>query len=123
MIDVWEVAYVWAWPVKDASMIPRLESHLFHKFNGQSTLMNGTVLAKVKGPLGFSLPEKLTVQLLPDEEIEVRRDPADRFPRQAEHFVRLVDHILNVKDSKLLRRALSAHHDRLNKYFDTFLKI
>lgn len=37
-----------------------------------------------------------------------RRDPAYRLPRQAEHFVRLVDHILAVKDSPELRQTLVA---------------
>ena len=28
-IDVWEIAYVWAWPIEDRSGIALLEDHLF----------------------------------------------------------------------------------------------
>lgn len=49
-IDVWEIAYVWAWPI-GAENISALEAHLFYEFDSQSALMNGTVPAP-PGPLG-----------------------------------------------------------------------
>jgi hypothetical protein len=98
-----------------------LEAHFFHLFNQQSPLMNGSTPVQ-PGPLAFAIPERQRVQIMRDEEIETRRDPSYRLPRQAEHFLRLVDHILNVKDSHELRRSLVAHFERLSAYYDTFLK-
>lgn len=120
-IDVWEIAWVWAWPVPDTTMIPPLEAHLFHEFDGNSTLMNGTIPANLGSPL-FEIPQKSRVQILSDEEIEARRRPELRLPRQIEHYQRLVDHILTVKDSEQLRRSLRAHFERLTNYHARFLK-
>src|SRR5262245_17829539 len=39
MIDVWEVAFVLAWPVLDRAKITRLEDVLYHRFNRKSRLM------------------------------------------------------------------------------------
>ena len=120
-IDVWEIAFVWGWPMEGDAHIDALEAHTFHLYHPQSPLMNGSIPAE-HGPLAFPVPDRLRVQIMSDEEIETRRDPAYRLPRQAEHFVRLVDHILNVKDSPELRRSLVAHFDRLSAYYDRFLK-
>jgi GIY-YIG catalytic domain len=40
-IDVWEIAWVWAYPGKDRAEINSLEDALFHEFHGRSALMNG----------------------------------------------------------------------------------
>src|ERR1700722_811693 len=42
-IDVWEIAWVWAYPVRDRTQISSLENMLFHEFHGRSELMNGKV--------------------------------------------------------------------------------
>ena len=120
-IDVWEVGFVWAWPVTNEKHIPALEAHLFHRYHAASPLMNGS-LPEYPDALPFDEPEKTEVQVVEDAELARRRDPAYRLPRQAEHFTRLVDHILNVKDSGELRRALVAHYARLSSYYDDFLK-
>src|ERR1700754_1824619 len=44
-IDVWEIAFVWAYPVANAAEISHLEDALFHSFHPQSALMNGRVPA------------------------------------------------------------------------------
>ncbi|MDA8330075.1 MAG: GIY-YIG nuclease family protein [Candidatus Dormibacteraeota bacterium] len=119
-IDVWEIAYVWAWPIAPAH-ITALEAHLFHEFNAQSPLMNGT-LPPHPGPLTFEVPEKVRVQVLSDDEIELRRRPTQRLPRQAQHYERLLDQILQVKDSPELRRSLAAHFERLTRYHHRFLE-
>lgn len=121
-LDVWEIAFVWAWPVSDVSQIAPLEAHMFHRYHSKSPLMNGSIPAKPR-KLGFSVPGLERTQIMSDEEIETRRDAAYRLPRQAEHFVRLVDHILNVKDSPELRRSLEAHFERLSSYYDKFLQV
>jgi hypothetical protein len=42
-IDVWEIAWVWAYPVEDKAEIGDLEDKLFHAFSAKSALMNGKV--------------------------------------------------------------------------------
>lgn len=118
-VDVWEVAWVKAWPVEDAHLIPQLEASLFHHFNAQSPLMNGSVPAK--SSLASSDPLQ-TVQVMKDEEIARRLDPGTRLPRQIEHYGRLVDHYLNVKDSAELRLSMEAHFERLLRYHQRFLE-
>lgn len=119
-IDVWEVAYVWAWPIEHSS-ITALEGHLFHHFNAQSPLMNGTLPAD-PGAIGFAVPPKQSVQMIPDDEIALRRRPDQRLPRQALHYERLLDQILQVKDSEGLRRSMVAHFARLSRYHQQFIE-
>ena len=118
-VDVWEIAYVWAWPIA-LEHIPALEAHLFHEFNLVSPLMNGTVPVE-PGMINFAIPDKQVVQVMHSDEITVRRRPEQRLPRQAQHYERLVDHILNVKDARELRRSLHAHFERLTRYHKEFL--
>jgi GIY-YIG catalytic domain-containing protein len=121
-IDPWEIAYVRAYPAKRAEDIPLLEASLFATFNAQKPLMNGSVpVAKELLPKELPDPAQV-IQVMPDEEIKVRKDPALRLPRQIEHIGRLVDHILTVKDSRQLRRSLAAHFDRLDEYRRAFLE-
>lgn len=118
-VDVWEIAYVWAWPCETRDGIDALEASLFHRFDAQSRLMNGTIPAAPAGRV--HAPEKVRIQILPDEEVEIRRDPGRRLPRQSQFYYQLVDHILNVKDSVELRRSLAAHFDRLSRYHTRFI--
>lgn len=121
-IDPWEIAYVQAYPVKRPADIAALEASLFAKFNAKKPLMNGSVPV-AKGPPLKNLSEPTQViQVMPDDEIRVRKDPALRLPRQIEHIGRLVDHILTVKDSRQLRRSLAAHFERLDEYRKAFLE-
>lgn len=121
-IDVWEIAYVKAWTVTRVEEIGGLEAVLFRSFNQNKRLMNGSVPALVgEIPKQIPPPEQ-TVQVMSDDDIRVRRDPSLRLPRQIEHIGRLVDHILNVKDSPQLRQALAAHFDRLEGYRRAFLQ-
>jgi hypothetical protein len=116
MVDVWEIASVMCWPVKQLDQLRALESFLYHKFHPRSRLMNGTVPRRITR-LPFSLPAQLHVRLMPDEEVVSRRRIELRLPRQAKHFMDLLDHYLNVKDSKDLHLALQAHFQRLTNYF------
>jgi hypothetical protein len=119
-IDVWEIAFVWAWSMSDQTQIDAIEQHLFNAFNSSSPLVNGKVLSD-PGPLPFEVPAKLRVQVMPDDLIVARRDPTLRFPRQIQHFNQLVDYILNTQDKPHLRRALQVYYDRLTRYYRTFL--
>lgn len=121
-VDPWEIAFVQAYPVKAKGDIPKLEASLFNKFHKQKPLMNGSIPV-LRGRMLKKLPKPTQIiQMMPDEEIRVRKEPALRLPRQIEHIGRLVDHILTVKDSPQLRRSLAAHFDRLDAYRSAFLK-
>lgn len=121
-IDVWEIAYVMAWPVNRVEDIPQLEAVLFNVFDAAKTLMNGSILRRPPSmPRRVPDPTEI-VQVMSDEDITVRKDPILRLPRQIEHIGRLVDHILSVKDSAQLRRSLKAHFERLDDYREQFLK-
>jgi len=119
-VDVWEIAYVWAWPCGDKAKIPLLEAFLFHQFDAQNPLMNGTI-PQNPGQLSFALPERIRVQVLSANELTIRRDPSRRLPRQSQFYFQLVDHILNVKDRQQLRRSLRSHFDRLSRYHRNFI--
>jgi hypothetical protein len=140
-LDVWEIAYVWAWPVaekrkltpsakklgiapEEKAQIELIERWLYHKYNAESPLVNGTVVQPVTKAEADTLvvPQRQRVQVMAEEEIAARRQPARRLPRQAEHFRNLLDHMLNVKNKKELRRALQAHFGRLERYYRGFLE-
>jgi hypothetical protein len=118
-LDVWEVAYVWAWPMSEKrEYIKDAEHYLANQFHRQKPLMGKIPpRPKTKPPM----PKKQEVRILPEEEIEKRRDPLLRLPRQATHFNNLFSHILEVKDNDKLRAALSAHFERLTTYYMTFM--
>src|SRR5688572_23968910 len=81
-IDVWEISYVWAYPVQHRHQIGPLENALFHEYHSQSALMNGRV--PPPPPTEFVAPQPgQVVQVMSDEEIAEKRDPALRLPRQA----------------------------------------
>ena len=119
-VDVWEISYVWAWPCENRDTIDALEGFLFHQFDTQGQLMNGTIPLN-PGSVPFLPPAKVRIQILPEEEIEIRRDQSRRLPRQSQFYFQLVDHIQNVKDSPELRRSLSAHFHRLSRYHQHFV--
>lgn len=119
-IDVWEIAYVWAYPVRK-SQIRIIEARLYHHFNRKSALMNGTVPQKVSGG---KLPKpSQRVQVMADQEIADKKDPAQRLPRQAAHYSQIIGHFLAVKNSTQVARAMSAHFERLNQYHKKLLSI
>ena len=83
--------------------------------------MNGTLPVN-PGELPSAQPEKVRIQILPEQEIEIRRNPSRRLPRQSQFYFQLVDHILIVKDNLVLRRSLMAHFDRLSRYHQNFVR-
>ena len=121
-IDVWEIAWVWTYPVEDRADIGPIEDALFHEFHPKSALMNGKVprlpAHRVHVPEPFQ-----RVQVMADEEIEEKRDPALRLPRQAEHYSQIVGHFLAVKNSKEIAVAIQAHFQRLQKYHTELLNL
>jgi hypothetical protein len=114
-IDIWEIAWVWAYPVAEKAEIDDLEVALFHAFHPKSALMNGKA---PKPPLRRpDAPEpEQKIQVMADDEIREKRDPALRLPRQAEHYSQIVGHFLAVKNSREIAGAIEAHFERLQKY-------
>ena len=121
-IDVWEIAYVWAYPLVAKSDISLLEAALFHHYDPQSRLMNGTIPPAVGVPYTIPVPDEI-VQVMPDEEIAEKKDPELRLPRQAKHYADIVSHFLAVKNSSHIARAMDAHFERLSKYHVTMLGV
>ncbi len=114
-VDVWEIAYVWEYPVEDVSQIALIESVLFHHFDPQSRLMNGSI--PTQAPEGMAVPIAATVvQVMNDKEIAEKKNIDLRLPRQSNHYAQLVEHFLAVKNSKQIARAMHAHFQRLAKY-------
>jgi GIY-YIG catalytic domain len=120
MIDVWEIAYVMAWPVADRAQIGPLEAYLFAQFDAEKQLMNGKAMA-FAGALEFALPAASRIQVIEEGERQDRLSPALRLPRQIAQYLALVDYIQTVKNEAHLKRSLKAHFDRLVAYHQTFL--
>jgi hypothetical protein len=113
---------VWTYPVATKEEVDPLEALLYHSFNPQSQLINGTVPAMP--PSLDHIPEpSQKVQVMSDAEILAKRDPVQRLPRQAAHYAQIVGHFLEVKDSKEIARAMAAHFQRLERYHQTLLGI
>jgi hypothetical protein len=120
-VDVWEIAWVWAYPVAERADIPSVEDALFHHFHRQSPLMNGKI---PKAPTTSVVPEPAqVVQVMTDSEIAEKRDPALRLPRQAEHYSQIVGHFLAVKNSREIAFAIQAHFSRLETYHRRLLSL
>jgi hypothetical protein len=119
-IDVWEIAWVWAYPVKNKAEISPLEDALFHNFHKRSALMNGKA---PKPPINQAKSREPSqrVQVMSDAEIAEKKDPALRLPRQAEHYSQIVGHFLAVKNSREIAGAVQAHFERLQKYHQQLL--
>lgn len=113
-VDVWEIAFVWAYPV-ETNTIDQLEDALFTHYHALSPLMNGKVPKTAIA--SFELPEPAQrIQVMADGEIAEKRDPALRLPRQAEHYSQIVGHFLAVKNSREIALAMQAHFARLERY-------
>jgi len=119
-IDVWEIAWVWTYPVADKAEIGPLEAALYHSFHGKSALMNGKVPKQASA--GGTVPEPTQViQVMSDDEIREKKDPALRLPRQAQHYSQIVSHFLAVKNSQEIAGAMQAHFARLSRYHHELL--
>lgn len=114
-IDVWEIAFVWEYPVMDKAEMNPLEAMLFHHFNPRSRLMNGTVPLQPVSVTRVPEPSKI-VQVMSDDEIAEKKTVELRLPRQADHYAQIVGHFLVVKNSNQIAAAMDAHFARLSKY-------
>jgi len=114
-IDVWEIAFVWEYPVGEKSELDQLEAILFHHYNSKSRLMNGTNPLKPSQDLDVPKLAKM-VQVMANEEISDRLKTELRLPRQASHYAQIVAHFVAVKNSDQIAQAMDAHFERLTKY-------
>lgn len=120
-VDVWEIAWVWTYPVDNRDHIEPLERALYHRFNDESPLMNGSIPLRPIGAEALAPVRDQRVQVMADAEIAEKRDPALRLPRQAEHYSQIVGHFLAVKNSPEIARAIQAHFARLQRYHHELL--
>lgn len=118
-VDVWEIAFVWGWPVETVDQVAPLEGAVFVQYDAEQALMNGKIEHGPAGPVVW--PDKQVVQVIEETERVQRLQPAQRLARQIQQYNLLVDYILNVKDAAHLKRSLEAHFQRLVKYHKTFL--
>jgi hypothetical protein len=114
-VDVWEIAWVWAYPVSNKDDVGAIEDALFRAFHPTSTLMNGKVPKAPSRKIEAPQPVQ-KIQVMPDPEIREKKDAALRLPRQAEHYSQMVGHFLAVKNSREIAGAIQAHFERLAKY-------
>ncbi len=121
-IDVWEIAWVWTYPVANREEINAIEDALFHEFHPKSALMNGKVPKPTANKIKVPTPSH-KIQVMADAEIREKKDPALRLPRQAEHYSQIVGHFLAVKNSKEIAGAIQAHFERLQKYHRELLPL
>lgn len=121
-IDVWEIAFVRAWPESDHNKINELEASLYYDLNPKSTLMNGKIPTKPTNTAIIPAPAQME-QVLPDEVIKDRLNPSLRLPRQVEHYGQMVSHYLTVKDSAEIARSMVAHFERLQRYHAALLAV
>tara|TARA_R110000796_G_scaffold59405_10_gene137000 strand:- start:5687 stop:6226 length:540 start_codon:yes stop_codon:yes gene_type:complete len=118
-IDVWEIAFVWAWPVSTKAEVEPLERSIFAHYDAKLPLMNGK--AMIADPDQVLWPQKQVVQVIEEEERQSRLTPSNRLPRQIKQYDLLVDYILNVKEAPHLKRSLEAHFERMVRYHQRFL--
>ena len=121
-VDVWEIAYVWAYPAAESASISPMEDLLFHAFHPKWALMNGKVPPAPQLNTKLPKPSQI-VQVMKDEEIAEKLDPALRLPRQAEHYSQIVGHFLAVKNSREIAGAIEAHFQRLQRYHRKLLNL
>ncbi len=114
-VDVWEIAWVWTYPVDVTADIAELEARLFHVFHEKSALMNGTVPRVLASQTDLIEPAQI-VQVMSPQEIVEKQQPTLRLPRQAEHYSAIVGHFLAVKNSRQIAGAMNAHFERLRRY-------
>ena len=118
-IDVWEIAYVWAWPVEDSSQVNQLERQIYELTRQKGTLVAGKVLPVPRISIS-DLPSYQRTMVRSEEEIAKRRDVVIRLPRQLFHIQQLLDVMLDRKDTADLRYSLNANVKRLAASFDAF---
>jgi len=116
-LDVWELAFVRAWPIEDSGEVEEMERIVYHAYH--ATILAGKVKPRPSGRR--ALPQFQGVRILEPEEVDRRKDPALRFPRQVRHVDQLLDVIINVKDTLDQRRSLEAHIRRLQLRFQEFI--
>lgn len=100
-------------PVKNRAKISSLEDMLFREFHGRSALMNSNIPRPpttnwAKAPEPFQ-----RVQVMQDTEIAEKRTLP--FVCQVEYYSQIVNHLLAIKNSREIARAIQAHFERLQQ--------
>jgi len=115
-LDVWEVSYIRAWPAQE-EFLDELEANLMHHYNKISPVLNLKLCPQLPSLAGFAPSQCTETQILPDDEIQRRKDPQTRLARQVNQIASLLDWTIHVKDTADVRRVLSHHFARLNRHY------
>ena len=104
-IDVWEIAWVWAYPREghNADQLPRKHAVSRISRTLSADEWQGAEAADTR-PKSPEPSQK--IQVMPDAEIAEKRDPSLRLPRQAEHYSQIVSHFLAIKNSREIAGAI-----------------
>lgn len=121
-LDVWEIAYVWTYPVDEKEEIDELEAALFHELNPTSQLMNGKIPESPREVVSIPEPSQ-QIQVMEEAERVEKLQVEQRLPRQAKQYADIVSHFLSVKQSDEIGRAMDAHFVRLRKYHAMMLEL
>jgi len=121
-LDVWEIAYVWAYPVENKAEIGGLEARLFHFFNPKSQLMTGKIPQSIGELTAIPEPSQV-VQVMEEEDRIEKLKVEQRLPRKAKQYADIVSHFLAVKNSDEISRAMDAHFVRLKKYHELMVNL
>lgn len=119
-IDVWEIAWVWAYPAKDRAEISFPRRRIVSRVSQTFSLMNGKV-PKPPTHRSKSPEPSQKVQVMSNAEIAEKKDPALSLPHQAEHYSQIVGHFLAVKNSREIAGAIQANFEQLQKYHQQLL--
>lgn len=115
-LDVWELAFVRAWPEPDPSKINESERQIHYAY--RDTVFVGKTLIK---PANIDAPQPhQQCKILTDDEVRKRRDPATRLVRQVRHIDHLLDVVVTRKDTPQQRRSLEGHLQRLKQRYADF---
>lgn len=77
--------------------------------------MNGSIPKSQPQKVKVPKPTQI-IQVIDNEDLKERLNPESRLPRQSQHYARIVDHFLVVKQSDQIARSMQAHFERLEKY-------
>jgi hypothetical protein len=125
-LDVWELAFVWSWPISKnsgednsafRSRVDEFERQVYYHF--RDTIVAGKLLAEPQSKKPIAQGSEICI-LEPDE-LNKRRDPRLRLARAIRLVDQLLDVILIVKDTNDQRRSLEKHIDRLGKRYREFV--
>jgi len=113
-----EIAFIWFYPTVDREHTKMLEQHLIFTHDAHRPLMNSKVPEE---DCICIVPEKSIIQLVPDCELERRRDPAEAYRHHLSMLGKLLEYVLTTKDNSDTRKALAVRHSLMEYHRAAFV--